>query len=130
MPGRVLNLNMLIIGPLLIGLFAAWRRTRPGLGGVLLLILCAALVVGNRSGLWTFDGGHRALAAAVPPVMRPNATNVVLIAVLLAIAVAWIGRRLRTSGRGRPAHLRWRRSSSWRTALVRLEPDRGRAVSR
>lgn len=94
MPGRMLNLNMLIAGPLLIGLFAGWRRTaRPAVGGVLLLILCAALIVGNRSGLWMFDGGHRAIASAVPPVLRPNATNVVLIAMLLAIGAAWMGRQ-------------------------------------
>jgi hypothetical protein len=91
MPGRVLNLNMLIIGPLLIGLFAAWRRAWAG--SALLLLLCAALVVGNRSGMWMFDGGHRALAAAIDPAMRPNATNVVLIAALLAIGAAWSGRR-------------------------------------
>jgi len=60
---------------------------------VLLLILCAALIVGNRSGLWMFDGGHRAIASAVPPVLRPNATNVVLIAMLLAIGAAWMGRQ-------------------------------------
>ena len=100
MPGRVLNLNMLIAAPLLIGLFAAWRRTWAGAG--LLLILCAALLVGNRSGLWTFDGGHQALAAAVPPVLRPNATNVVLIAMLLAMAAAWVGRQ---SGRAAVARL-------------------------
>jgi len=94
MPGRMLNLNMLIAGPLLIGLFAGWRRTaRPAVGGVLLLILCAALIVGNRSGLWMFAGGHRAIASAVPPVLRPNATNVVLIAMLLAIGAAWMGRQ-------------------------------------
>ena len=94
MPGRMLNLNMLVAGPLLIGLFGAWRRTSiPAVGGVLLLILCAALFVGNRSGLWIFEGGHRALAAAVSPALRPNATNVVLIAMLLAIAVAWLGRQ-------------------------------------
>ena len=86
--------SLVMAGPLLIGLFAGWRRTsRPAVGGVLLLILCAALLVGNRSGLWIFDGAHRALAAAVPPVARPNATNVVLIAMLLAIAAAWMRRQ-------------------------------------
>lgn len=94
MPGRMLNLNMLIAGPFLIGLFAAWRRgSIPAIGGVLLLILCAALVIGNRSGLWAFDGGHRALAAVVPPVMRPNETNIVLIALALAMTSTWMGRR-------------------------------------
>ena len=94
MPGRMLNLNMLVAGPLLIGLFGAWRRTSiPAAGGAFLLILCAALFVGNRSGLWSFDGGHPALAAAVSPGLRPNATNVVLIAMLLAMAVAWLGRQ-------------------------------------
>jgi hypothetical protein len=89
MPGRMLNLNMLVAGPLLIGLFGAWHRKT---SVPLLLILCAALFIGNRSGLWTFEGGHRALAGAIPPGLRPNATNVVLIAMLLAIGVAWRGR--------------------------------------
>jgi hypothetical protein len=90
MPGRMLNLNMLVAGPLLIGLFGAWRRTT---AVPLLVILCAALLVGNRSGLWTFEGGHPVLAAAISPGLRPNATNVVLIAMLLAIVVVWVGRQ-------------------------------------
>jgi hypothetical protein len=81
---------MLVAGPLLIGLFGAWRRTT---AVPLLVILCAALLVGNRSGLWTFEGGHPVLAAAISPGLRPNATNVVLIAMLLAIVVVWVGRQ-------------------------------------
>ena len=106
MPGRMLNLNMLVAGPLLIGLFAAWRRTSlPATGGVLLLILCAALLIGNRSGLWTFEAGHRALAAAISPGLRPNATNVVLIAMLLAIAVAWLSRQSSRGGVARVTYV-------------------------
>ena len=107
MPGRMLNLNMLVAGPLLIGLFAARRRTT---SIPLLLILCAALLVGNRSGLWMFEGGHQALAAAIPPVLRPNATNVVLIAMLLAIGVAWFGRQ---SGRAAVVRVTY-----WATLLL------------
>jgi hypothetical protein len=90
MPGRVLNLNMLMIGALLVGLFGAWRRTWGT--SLLLLLLCVALVLGNRSGMWRFEGDHRALVA-VPAAWRPNATNVVLIGVFVALVVSIARRR-------------------------------------
>ena len=86
MPGRVLNLNMLMIGALLVGLFGARRGTLAG--GILLVLLCLLLLVGNRSGLWSWEGDHRRLVADLPAAMRPNATNVVLIAALLTF-IRW-----------------------------------------
>ena len=90
MPGRVLNLNMLMIAALLIGLFGAGRRT--WFGSTLLLLFCVALLVGNRSGLWTFEGDHRALVGQLQAGLRPNATNVVLIAALLTLVGVLPGR--------------------------------------
>jgi hypothetical protein len=86
MPGRVLNLNMLMIGALLVGLFGARHGSQAG--GLLLVLLCVLLLVGNRSGLWLLEGSHRRLIAELPGAMRPNATNVVLVAALLAL-VRW-----------------------------------------
>jgi hypothetical protein len=123
MPGRVLNLNMLMIAALLVGLFGAHRRTWAG--ALLLLILCVTLVVGNRSGLWTFDGGHRSLITA-PPVMRPNATNVVLIAGLLTLTGSWLGRLRSRPLVARSAYIATLAVMAWTAVLAwNLERPRG-----
>jgi hypothetical protein len=123
MPGRVLNLNMLIVAALLIGLFGAWRGTWST--SVLLLLLCLALVVGNRSGLWTF-GGVRPEFVTMPAAMRPNATNVVLIGVLVALIVSTAGHRRHRPVVARAAYVATVALMAWTAVLTwNLERPRG-----
>jgi hypothetical protein len=86
MPGRLLNLNVLLFVAMIVGFGGRLRGTWPG--AVVLLLLAAALLIGNRSGLWMFEGDHQAAFSDLPPSWRPNATNVVLIVGLLQLAVA------------------------------------------
>jgi hypothetical protein len=124
MPGRVLNLNMLMIGALLVGLFGA--RHREWTGATLLLLLCLALVVGNRSGLWIFEGDHRAMVGQVAPAMRPNATNVVLIAAVLALIASVLRRRTDRQWAARGAYLATLAVMGWMAVLTwNLERPRG-----
>jgi hypothetical protein len=122
MPGRVLNLNMLMVAALLIGLFGAGRRTWSA--SLLLLLLCFALVVGNRSGLWTFEGDHRSLLE-VPAAMRPNATNVVLIGALVALVVSSARRRGDRPVVARAAYIATVTLLAW-TAVLTWNLDRPR----
>jgi hypothetical protein len=123
MPGRVLNLNMLMVAALLIGLFAAWRGTWSA--SLLLLLLCLALVVGNRSGLWTF-GAVRPALVTIPAAMRPNATNVVLIGVLVALVVSTIRRTGNRPVVARAAHVATLALMAWTAVLTwNLERPRG-----
>jgi hypothetical protein len=124
MPGRVLNLNMLMIGALLVGLFGA--RHREWTGATLLLLLCLALVVGNRSGLWAFEGDHRALIGQMPASMRPNATNVVLIAALVALAVSVLRPRAERRWIARGAYVATLAVMAWMAVLTwNLDRPRG-----
>jgi hypothetical protein len=86
MPGRLLNLNVLVFVALTVGFGGRLRGTWPG--AVVLLLLAATLLIGNRSGLWMFAGDHQAVFQDLPRSLRPNATNVVLIVGLLQLAVA------------------------------------------
>jgi hypothetical protein len=86
MPGRLLNLNVLLFVALIVGFGGRLRDTWPG--AVLLLLLAATLLIGNRSGLWMFAGDHQAAFQNLPRTLRPNATNVVLIVGLLQLAIA------------------------------------------
>jgi hypothetical protein len=122
MPGRVLNLNMLMVGALLIGLFGGWRRSWSA--SLLLLLLCLALVLGNRSGLWTFAGDH-GVPVALPAAMRPNATNVVLIGTLVALIVAAVRRRDNRPVVARAAYIATVALLAW-TAVLAWNLDRPR----
>ena len=122
MPGRVLNLNMLMVGALLIGLFGSWRRSWSA--SLLLLFLCLALVLGNRSGLWTFAGDH-GVPLALPAAMRPNATNVVLIGTLVALIVAAVRRRDDRPVVSRAAYIATVALLAW-TAVLSWNLDRPR----
>jgi hypothetical protein len=86
MPGRLLNLNMLLVSGLLLGVAGAQRRTAAG--SALLVLICVMLLIGNRSGLWTFDGDHRTLGLDLPRTARPNETSILIFGVLLQLAVA------------------------------------------
>jgi hypothetical protein len=86
MPGRLLNLNVLLFVAMVVGFAGRLRSTWPG--AMLLLLLATTLLIGNRSGLWMFEGDHRALGD-LPPLLRPNATNIVLIVGLLELALAF-----------------------------------------
>jgi hypothetical protein len=86
MPGRILNLDVLLFVAMVVGFGGHLRRTWPG--ALLLGLLAATLLIGNRSGLWMFEGGHQAAFRNLPPSLRPNATNVVLIVALLQLAIA------------------------------------------
>jgi hypothetical protein len=122
MPGRVLNLNMLMVAALLIGLFGGGRRTWSA--SLLLLLLCVALVVGNRSGLWAFEGDQRALLG-VPAAMRPNATNVVLIGALVAMLLSLARRRSDRPGVARAAYIATVALLAW-TGVLTWNLDRPR----
>ena len=85
MPGRLLNLNVLLFVAMVVGFGGRLRSTGPG--AVLLVLLAATLLIGNRSGLWMFEGDHRAFGE-LPPSWRPNATNIVLIVALFQVVLA------------------------------------------
>jgi hypothetical protein len=104
MPGRVLNLNMLMFSAVLLGVIGAYRRE--WWSGMLTLLLTSALMLGGRSGLWAFDGSHRAMASRIPEIVRMNSTNILLRVAVLQLAIAaatdWIRRsRRRQAADGR-----------------------------
>ena len=55
MPGRMLNFNAVIFPPLLLGLVGMYGRT--SWGGWLALLATAALLLNDRSSLWTWSAG-------------------------------------------------------------------------
>ena len=65
MPGRLLNLNVLLLVAMIVGFGGHLRQTWPG--AVLLVLLTATLLIGNRSGLWMFEGDHQAAFRDLPP---------------------------------------------------------------
>ena len=101
MPGRLLNLDVLLFVAMIVGFGGRLRGTWPG--AVVLLLLTATLLVGNRSGLWMFEGDHQAAFRDLPHSLRPNATNVVLIVALLQLVVASVRTEPRSSI-GKPAY--------------------------
>ena len=100
MPARVLNINVLVLAPVVLGIAGAYRRTWWGAG--MMLFVTLALVLGGRSGFWGFEGAHTAIARRVPDFVRVNSTtNIVFAAGLLLVLVflfrdsRGVGRRLR-----------------------------------
>lgn len=92
MPARLLNFNVLIFGAVLLGIIGAYRRTR--WGGPLMLLMVMALMLGARSGLWSFAGAHEGIAGRIPGVVRPDSTSsVVFVGGLLVVAALMAGWR-------------------------------------
>jgi hypothetical protein len=91
MPGRMLNLNLLLWSAVLVGLAARYRRA--GAGGPVLLLVTLALLFGNRSGLWTFGEFGQPPLGGLPASLRPNATTVLIVGPALVFLVASLARR-------------------------------------
>jgi hypothetical protein len=97
MPGRVLNLNMLMFGAVLLGVVGAYRRA--WWASALTLLLTVALLLGGRSGLWLFEGGHQAFVRRIPDIVRMNSTNILLRVAVLHLAIAAVSGWIRKSRR-------------------------------
>jgi hypothetical protein len=88
MPGRLLNLNVLIFGAIVLGLVSAYRAAV--WASALALALALALLLGDRSGLWTFPGPHEWIAAALSRVGRVNTTTLLVQAAALLVGFAFV----------------------------------------
>ena len=69
MPGRLLNLDIVLIGPVLIGLIAAYRHRRSA--QVLLVALLAGLLLTSKSLIWRWiaDRGAQPWSVRIDPVL-------------------------------------------------------------
>jgi hypothetical protein len=79
MPGRLLNVNAMTCASLLIGIIGIYRNAL--WSRALLLFLAVGLMLGSRSGLWSFRGAHEALARSIPAVVRINSIAIVAMTV-------------------------------------------------
>ena len=69
MPGRLLNLDIVLIGPVLIGLIAAYRHRRSA--QVLLVALLAGLLLTSKSLIWRWiaERGAQPWSVRIDPVL-------------------------------------------------------------
>jgi hypothetical protein len=83
MPARLLNLNIVLIGPLLIGLVAAYRHRRSA--QVLLVALLAGLLLTRKSLLWRWvaDRGGQPWNVRLDPVLLFEATALMILCIAL-----------------------------------------------
>jgi hypothetical protein len=98
MPARLLNLNIVLIGPLLIGLVAAYRYRR---SVQLLLVAFLAGLLLTRKGLlwrWVAERGGQPWTARVDPALLFEATALIILCVAL-----WQPTREPIDRRGEPA---------------------------
>jgi hypothetical protein len=92
MPGRLLNLDIVLIGPLLIGLVAAYRHRLTA--QVLLVALLAGLLLNRKSLIWRWvaERGGQPWTIRVDPVLLFEATALAILCIAL-----WQATRERTS---------------------------------
>jgi hypothetical protein len=83
MPGRLLNLDIVLIGPLLIGLVAAYRHRRSA--QVLLVALLAGLLLSRKSLIWRWiaEQGGQPWNARLDPVLLFEATALAILCIAL-----------------------------------------------
>jgi hypothetical protein len=83
MPGRLLNLDIVLIGPLLIGLIAAYRHRRSA--QVLLVALLAGLLLTRKSLIWRWvaERGGQPWSIRVDPVLLFEATALAILCIAL-----------------------------------------------
>ena len=83
MPARLLNLNIVLIGPLLIGLIAAYRHRRSA--QALLLVLLAGLLLTRKSLLWRWvaERGGQPWNLSLDPVLLFEATALIILCIAL-----------------------------------------------
>ena len=83
MPGRLLNLDIVLIGPLLIGLVAAYRHRRSA--QVLLVALLAGLLLTRKSLIWRWvtERGGQPWNVRLDPVMLFEAAALAILCIAL-----------------------------------------------
>ena len=83
MPGRLLNLDIVLIGPLLIGLIAAYRHRRSA--QVLLVALLAGLLLTSKSLIWRWvvERGAQPWSVRVDPVLLFEAAALAILCIAL-----------------------------------------------
>ena len=83
MPARLLNLNIVLVAPLLIGLVAAYRHRRSA--QVLLVALLASLLLTRKSLLWRWvaERGGQPWNVRVDPVLLFEGTALVIVCIAL-----------------------------------------------